>query len=203
MLWAESSKYVTFSTLKVWAIPEMNLLQHKFLCAALQQICFQSCQREMKKDSQCLKTSVLSLSGSSRLPGPSRVPAAGSGGSRSPGSSNLNRRSQSFNSIDKGKPLQYASGNDRGESKGETWLIDEDQQRGRRFQSPSILNPGHLVAPLTQAGGLNGASVWLVIEVSVYLTENDCLLLFSWLFFFLFFSVGVVKVFFFYIFWFG
>ncbi|XP_039906228.1 neuron navigator 3 isoform X7 [Simochromis diagramma] len=48
-----------------------------------------------------------------RLPGPSRVPAAGSGTSRSPGSSNLNRRSQSFNSIDKSKPLQYASGNDR------------------------------------------------------------------------------------------
>uniref|UniRef100_A0A673CVH0 Calponin-homology (CH) domain-containing protein n=1 Tax=Sphaeramia orbicularis TaxID=375764 RepID=A0A673CVH0_9TELE len=50
-----------------------------------------------------------------RLPGPSRVPAAGSGASRSPGSSNLNRRSQSFNSIDKSKPLQYASGNDREE----------------------------------------------------------------------------------------
>ncbi|KAJ4919538.1 hypothetical protein JOQ06_026063, partial [Pogonophryne albipinna] len=48
-----------------------------------------------------------------RLPGPSRVPAAGSGASRSSGSSNLNRRSQSFNSIDKSKPLQYASGNDR------------------------------------------------------------------------------------------
>ncbi|XP_034719918.1 neuron navigator 3 isoform X3 [Etheostoma cragini] len=48
-----------------------------------------------------------------RLPGPSRVPAAGSGASRSPSSSNLNRRSQSFNSIDKSKPLQYASGNDR------------------------------------------------------------------------------------------
>ncbi|XP_068611549.1 neuron navigator 3 [Brachionichthys hirsutus] len=48
-----------------------------------------------------------------RLPGPSRAPAAGSGASRSPSSSNLNRRSQSFNSIDKSKPLQYASGNDR------------------------------------------------------------------------------------------
>ncbi|CAK6959940.1 neuron navigator 3 isoform X1 [Scomber scombrus] len=48
-----------------------------------------------------------------RLPGPSRVPAAGSGASRGLGSSNLNRRSQSFNSIDKSKPLQYASGNDR------------------------------------------------------------------------------------------
>lgn len=56
-----------------------------------------------------------------RLPGPSRAPAAGGGSSRSPGSSNLNRRSQSFNSIDKSKPLQYASGNDRGESAA--WLM--------------------------------------------------------------------------------
>ncbi|TNM91487.1 hypothetical protein fugu_019867 [Takifugu bimaculatus] len=53
-----------------------------------------------------------------RLPGPSRVSAAGSGVSRSPGSSNLNRRSQSFNSIDKNKPLQYASGNDREAARG-------------------------------------------------------------------------------------
>ncbi|XP_073802705.1 neuron navigator 3 isoform X36 [Danio rerio] len=53
-----------------------------------------------------------------RLPGPSRVPAAGSGSNSSKGSSNLNRRSQSFNSIDKSKPLQYASGNDRESVKG-------------------------------------------------------------------------------------
>ncbi|KTF87865.1 hypothetical protein cypCar_00003991 [Cyprinus carpio] len=55
-----------------------------------------------------------------RLPGPSKVPAAGSGSSSSKahGSSNLNRRSQSFNSIDKSKPLQYASGNDRESVKG-------------------------------------------------------------------------------------
>ncbi|XP_047246325.1 neuron navigator 3 isoform X3 [Girardinichthys multiradiatus] len=53
-----------------------------------------------------------------RLPGPSRVPTAGSGASRSPGSSNLNRRSQSFNSIDKSKPLQYSSGNDRESARG-------------------------------------------------------------------------------------
>ncbi|XP_016331274.1 neuron navigator 3 isoform X7 [Sinocyclocheilus anshuiensis] len=56
----------------------------------------------------------------SRLPGLSKVPAAGSGSSSSKahGSSNLNRRSQSFNSIDKSKPLQYASGNDRESVKG-------------------------------------------------------------------------------------
>ncbi|XP_051547116.1 neuron navigator 3-like [Myxocyprinus asiaticus] len=54
-----------------------------------------------------------------RLPGPSRVPAAGSGSSsKAHSSSNLNRRSQSFNSIDKSKPLQYASGNDRESVKG-------------------------------------------------------------------------------------
>ncbi|XP_031438913.1 neuron navigator 3 isoform X2 [Clupea harengus] len=52
-----------------------------------------------------------------RLPGPSRVPTAGSGG-KAQGSSNLNRRSQSFNSIDKSKPLQYASGNDRESVRG-------------------------------------------------------------------------------------
>uniref|UniRef100_A0A8C9U6B5 Neuron navigator 3 n=1 Tax=Scleropages formosus TaxID=113540 RepID=A0A8C9U6B5_SCLFO len=51
----------------------------------------------------------------SRLPGPSRASAAGSGTtSKVQGASNLNRRSQSFNSIDKSKPLQYASGSDRG-----------------------------------------------------------------------------------------
>ncbi|TRY65841.1 hypothetical protein DNTS_018014, partial [Danionella cerebrum] len=54
-----------------------------------------------------------------RLPGPSRAPAAGSGtSSNSKASSNLNRRSQSFNSIDRNKPLQYASGNDRESVKG-------------------------------------------------------------------------------------
>uniref|UniRef100_A0A6I8NNS9 Neuron navigator 3 n=1 Tax=Ornithorhynchus anatinus TaxID=9258 RepID=A0A6I8NNS9_ORNAN len=49
----------------------------------------------------------------SRLPGPSRVPAAGSG-SKIQGASNLNRRSQSFNSIDKNKPPHYANGNEKG-----------------------------------------------------------------------------------------
>uniref|UniRef100_A0A8B9JKD4 Neuron navigator 3 n=1 Tax=Astyanax mexicanus TaxID=7994 RepID=A0A8B9JKD4_ASTMX len=51
-----------------------------------------------------------------RLPGPSRTPTAGSVGNVSkapPSSSALNRRSQSFNSIDKNRPLQYASGNER------------------------------------------------------------------------------------------
>uniref|UniRef100_A0A8C9BRZ2 Neuron navigator 3 n=1 Tax=Phocoena sinus TaxID=42100 RepID=A0A8C9BRZ2_PHOSS len=49
----------------------------------------------------------------SRLPGPSRVPAAGSS-SKVQGASNLNRRSQSFNSIDKNKPPNYANGNEKG-----------------------------------------------------------------------------------------
>ncbi|XP_012927770.1 neuron navigator 3 isoform X5 [Heterocephalus glaber] len=52
-----------------------------------------------------------------RLPGPSRVPAAGSS-SKAQGSSNLNRRSQSFNSIDKNKPPNYANGNEKDSSKG-------------------------------------------------------------------------------------
>ncbi|XP_066580836.1 neuron navigator 3 isoform X2 [Amia ocellicauda] len=53
-----------------------------------------------------------------RLPGPSRVPAAGSSASKVQGASNLNRRSQSFNSIDKNKPLQYASSNEKESMKG-------------------------------------------------------------------------------------
>ncbi|KAK2494544.1 hypothetical protein MC885_001390, partial [Smutsia gigantea] len=51
-----------------------------------------------------------------RLPGPSRVPAAGS--SKVQGASNLNRRSQSFNSIDKNKPPNYANGNEKDSPKG-------------------------------------------------------------------------------------
>ncbi|XP_028388060.1 neuron navigator 3 isoform X1 [Phyllostomus discolor] len=53
-----------------------------------------------------------------RLPGPSRVPAAGSSSSKVQGASNLNRRSQSFNSIDKNKPPAYANGNEKDSSKG-------------------------------------------------------------------------------------
>ncbi|XP_058424718.1 neuron navigator 3 isoform X1 [Diceros bicornis minor] len=52
-----------------------------------------------------------------RLPGPSRVPAAGSS-SKVQGASNLNRRSQSFNSIDKNKPPNYANGNEKDSAKG-------------------------------------------------------------------------------------
>ncbi|XP_040610857.1 neuron navigator 3 isoform X6 [Mesocricetus auratus] len=52
-----------------------------------------------------------------RLPGPSRVPAASSS-NKAQGASNLNRRSQSFNSIDKNKPPNYANGNEKDSSKG-------------------------------------------------------------------------------------
>lgn len=41
------------------------------------------------------------------------MPAAGSS-TKVQGASNLNRRSQSFNSIDKNKPPQYANGNEKG-----------------------------------------------------------------------------------------
>ncbi|XP_013373262.1 PREDICTED: neuron navigator 3 isoform X6 [Chinchilla lanigera] len=53
-----------------------------------------------------------------RLPGPSRVPGAGSNSSKAQGASNLNRRSQSFNSIDKNKPPNYSNGNEKDSSKG-------------------------------------------------------------------------------------
>ncbi|XP_029397889.1 neuron navigator 3 [Mus pahari] len=52
-----------------------------------------------------------------RLPGPSRVPAASSS-NKAQGASNLNRRSQSFNSIDKNKPPNYANGNEKDSPKG-------------------------------------------------------------------------------------
>ncbi|XP_029452992.1 neuron navigator 3 isoform X2 [Rhinatrema bivittatum] len=52
-----------------------------------------------------------------RLPGPSRVQAAGSS-AKVQGASNLNRRSQSFNSIDKNKPPHYANGNEKDSPKG-------------------------------------------------------------------------------------
>ncbi|XP_030069878.1 neuron navigator 3 isoform X2 [Microcaecilia unicolor] len=47
-----------------------------------------------------------------RLPGPSRVPTAGNS-VKVQGASSLNRRSQSFNSIDKNKPSHYAHGNEK------------------------------------------------------------------------------------------
>nr|XP_033807397.1 neuron navigator 3 isoform X3 [Geotrypetes seraphini] len=47
-----------------------------------------------------------------RLPGPSRVPATGNS-AKVQGASSLNRRSQSFNSIDKNKPPYYANGNEK------------------------------------------------------------------------------------------
>ncbi|KAK5877009.1 hypothetical protein CesoFtcFv8_026300 [Champsocephalus esox] len=78
-----------------------------------QQQYFQSLVELSQQSSSSSASSSRTADMQSRLPGPSRVPAAGSGASRSSGSSNLNRRSQSFNSIDKSKPLQYASGNDR------------------------------------------------------------------------------------------
>ncbi|KAM9312936.1 neuron navigator 3 isoform 2-T2 [Gastrophryne carolinensis] len=53
----------------------------------------------------------------SRLPGPSKVPAAGSS-TKVQGTANLNRRSQSFNSIDKNKPPHYANGNEKELPKG-------------------------------------------------------------------------------------
>ncbi|GCC16390.1 hypothetical protein chiPu_0021352 [Chiloscyllium punctatum] len=49
----------------------------------------------------------------SRLPGPSRGSAAGST-TKVQGANSLNRRSQSFNSIDKNKPLQNAGGSEKG-----------------------------------------------------------------------------------------
>lgn len=177
------------------ALSELNChgLQHKFLWAVFRHfepqedfICTPAEEKwgntTISKHKSCVCLNSI------RLPGPSRVPAAGSGASRSPGSSNLNRRSQSFNSIDKGKPLQYASGNDRGESGGKArrgnegcvWAKISGEAGG--CQSPSILNPDHLVAPLTQADrGWRGSAVWLTVGVSVFLQEKWLVVIVFWL----------------------
>ncbi|XP_036025351.1 neuron navigator 3 [Onychomys torridus] len=68
--------------------------------------------------SQCNQSGIAtSQKKPTRLPGPSRVPAASSS-NKAQGASNLNRRSQSFNSIDKNKPLNYTNGNEKDSSKG-------------------------------------------------------------------------------------
>lgn len=73
-----------------------------------------------------------------RLPGPSRVPAAGSS-TKVQGASNLNRRSQSFNSIDKNKPPQYANGNEKGKCLTDVMLLNIQNLRctvhhGRKYE---------------------------------------------------------------------
>ncbi|XP_078077213.1 neuron navigator 3 [Mustelus asterias] len=84
--------------------------QYQDLLELQQQVQHQStatapaCQQRVQQDMQ------------SRLPGPSRVSAAGSS-TKAQGANNLNRRSQSFNSIDKNKPPQYAASSEKESSK--------------------------------------------------------------------------------------
>ncbi|XP_018428352.1 PREDICTED: neuron navigator 3 isoform X2 [Nanorana parkeri] len=85
-----------------------------------------------------------------RLPGPSRVPAAGSS-TKVQGTANLNRRSQSFNSIDKNKPPHYANGNEKESPKGPQpsagmngnvqYLTSSGQQVASAIPSPSTSKP--------------------------------------------------------------
>ncbi|XP_008575047.1 PREDICTED: neuron navigator 3 [Galeopterus variegatus] len=78
-----------------------------------------------------------------RLPGPSRVPAASSS-SKVQGASNLNRRSQSFNSIDKNKPPNYANGNEKDSSKGpqpSSGVNGNTQPPGNAGQPPASAIP--------------------------------------------------------------
>ncbi|CAO2581622.1 Neuron navigator 3 [Lemmus lemmus] len=79
----------------------------------------------------------------SRLPGPSRVPAASSS-NKAQGASNLNRRSQSFNSIDKNKPPNYANGNEKDSSKGpqpSSGINGNTQPPGTAGQPPASAIP--------------------------------------------------------------
>uniref|UniRef100_A0A6I8R286 Neuron navigator 3 n=1 Tax=Xenopus tropicalis TaxID=8364 RepID=A0A6I8R286_XENTR len=85
-----------------------------------------------------------------RLPGPSRVPAAGSS-TKGQGTANLNRRSQSFNSIDKNKPPHYANGNEKESPKGPQqsagmngnvqYSTSSGQQVASAIPSPSASKP--------------------------------------------------------------
>uniref|UniRef100_A0A673CPE0 Calponin-homology (CH) domain-containing protein n=1 Tax=Sphaeramia orbicularis TaxID=375764 RepID=A0A673CPE0_9TELE len=95
-----------------------------------------------------------------RLPGPSRVPAAGSGASRSPGSSNLNRRSQSFNSIDKSKPLQYAT------IYSKPYFLPYQHPLKMTFFSFSL--PGsEAVRGIPVVGGMNGSGISGTVPTSL------------------------------------
>ncbi|XP_040199886.1 neuron navigator 3 isoform X13 [Rana temporaria] len=85
-----------------------------------------------------------------RLPGPSRVPAAGSS-TKVQGTANINRRSQSFNSIDKNKPPHYANGNEKESPKGPQlsagmngnvqYPTNSGQQVASAIPSPSASKP--------------------------------------------------------------
>uniref|UniRef100_UPI00398F3504 neuron navigator 3 n=1 Tax=Pristiophorus japonicus TaxID=55135 RepID=UPI00398F3504 len=92
-------------------------VQHQSLAAA--SVCQQRVQQDMQSSLAARYATQSKHAGSTaiqkkstRLPGPSRVSAAGSA-TKVQGANNLNRRSQSFNSIDKNKPPQYAAGNER------------------------------------------------------------------------------------------
>ncbi|KAM4749505.1 neuron navigator 3 isoform 2-T2 [Rhinophrynus dorsalis] len=85
-----------------------------------------------------------------RLPGPSRVPAAGSS-TKGQGTAKLNRRSQSFNSIDKNKSPHYANGNEKESPKGPhqsagvngnvQYPTSSSQQVASAIPSPSASKP--------------------------------------------------------------
>ncbi|XP_038637031.1 neuron navigator 3 isoform X9 [Scyliorhinus canicula] len=96
-------------------------VQHQSLATA--SVCQQRVQQDMQSSLAARYASQPQHAGSAanqkkstRLPGPSRVSAAGST-TKVQGANNLNRRSQSFNSIDKNKPPQYAASNEKDSSK--------------------------------------------------------------------------------------
>ncbi|XP_072340827.1 neuron navigator 3 isoform X10 [Scyliorhinus torazame] len=96
-------------------------VQHQSLATA--SVCQQRVQQDMQSSLAARYASQPQHAGSAanqkkstRLPGPSRVSAAGST-TKVQGATNLNRRSQSFNSIDKNKPPQYAASNEKDSSK--------------------------------------------------------------------------------------
>ncbi|XP_067906199.1 neuron navigator 3 isoform X1 [Heterodontus francisci] len=96
-------------------------VQHQSLATA--SLCQQKIQQDMQSSLTARYATQPKHAGgaanqkkSTRLPGPSRVSTAGNA-TKVQGANNLNRRSQSFNSIDKNKPPQYVAGNERESSK--------------------------------------------------------------------------------------
>uniref|UniRef100_A0A4W3IXW0 Neuron navigator 3 n=1 Tax=Callorhinchus milii TaxID=7868 RepID=A0A4W3IXW0_CALMI len=98
-----------------------NQVSHQ--SAASVPVCQQRTQQDMQSSLLLPLSAVYNYCGRlklpllCRLPGPSRVSAAGSS-TKVQTTTNLNRRSQSFNSIDKNKPPQYVISNEKELPKG-------------------------------------------------------------------------------------
>lgn len=81
------------------------------------------------------------------------MPAAGSS-TKVQGASNLNRRSQSFNSIDKNKPPQYANGNEKGEGLKLLNLLSVTQKKEEKKEPSTRVKEANVVFRLGKEYGI-------------------------------------------------